>query len=158
MVDQYYPGKYLEEITNRCRRLTVNEMLRNVEETIRNNRMGFGHYLFDGAHAPRETWSPPGALDYELEKDGEAFEVTFRTGPFDKGELTVHVEEGSLQVEALHEDVDQRGGRSRKVRVVKHVPLPFEFDLEEVEARFSDKVLVVRIPQTRKPRRKVEIL
>ncbi|NIP35844.1 MAG: Hsp20/alpha crystallin family protein, partial [Thermoplasmata archaeon] len=40
----------------------------------------------------------------------------------------------------------------------KHVPVPFEFDLEDVEARFADKVLMVNIPKRTKPRRKVEIL
>jgi HSP20 family molecular chaperone IbpA len=158
VTDEYYPGKYLAEITDRCRRLTVNEMLKNVEETIRNNRMGFGHYLFDGAHAPKDAWTVPGALDLEVVRDGEGVDFMFKAGPFDKEELTVHVEEGSLDVDAVHEEAGDEGSEARKVRVSKHVPLPFEFDLEDVEARFSDKVLVVRIPHARKPRRKVDIV
>jgi HSP20 family molecular chaperone IbpA len=158
VADEYHPGKYLEEIANRCKRLTVNEMVKSVEDTIRKNRLGFGHYLFDGAHAPKDAWTIPGALDYDVVKDREGVEVMFKAGPFDKEELTVHVEEGSLDVVALHEETDDKGNQTRRVKVSKHVPVPFDFDLEDVEASFKDEVLVVRIPHMKKPRRKVEIV
>lgn len=158
MADQYYPGKYLAEITSKCKRMTVNEMLQNVEEVMRKNRLGFGHYLFDGAHAPKDTWTIPGALDYEVVTSDRGVEVMFKTGPFDKEELTVQVEEGSLDVVALHEETDDERGKTKRVKVSKHVPVPFEFDLEEVEARFADKVLTINIPKRTKPKRQVEIL
>jgi HSP20 family molecular chaperone IbpA len=158
VADEYYPGKYLAEITAKCRDLTINEMLRNVEETMRNNRLGFGHYLFDGAHAPKDTWSIPGALDFDVVNKEGGVELSFKVGPFAREELTVHVEEGHLDVEAVHEEQGAEGGPTRRVRVYKHVPVHYEFDLDDVEARFEDKALVVKIPRRTKPRRKVEIL
>jgi HSP20 family molecular chaperone IbpA len=68
------------------------------------------------------------------------------------------VEEGSLDVVALHEETDAEKGRTKRVKVSKHVPVPFEFDLEDVEARFEDRVLLVNIPKRTKPRRKVDIV
>ncbi len=158
MADEYYPGKYLAEITAKCKKMTVNDMLQNVEDVMRKNRLGFGHYMFDGAHAPKDTWTIPGALDFEVVKSDKGVEVMFKAGPFEKEELTVHVEEGSLDVVAVHEETDVQKGKSKRVKVSKHVPVPFEFDLEDVEARFADKVLMVNIPKRTKPRRKVEIL
>ncbi|MCK5253663.1 MAG: Hsp20/alpha crystallin family protein [Thermoplasmata archaeon] len=158
MTEEYHPGKYLAQITKKCRELTVSEMLRNADEVIRKNRLGFGHYMFDGAHAPKDKWTIPGALDYEVLKSADGVEVLFKAGHFHKEELSVQVEEGSLDVEAVHEEEDPKGGTARRVRVSKHVPVPFEFDLEDVEARFEKEVLIVRIPKPTKPRRKVDIL
>ncbi|MCJ2540930.1 MAG: Hsp20/alpha crystallin family protein [Candidatus Thermoplasmatota archaeon] len=158
MAEEYHPGKYLAEITKKCRELTVSEMLRSADEVMRKNRLGFGHYLFDGVHAPKDKWTIPGALDYEVIKSDDGVEMLFKAGPFHKEELSVHVEEGSLDVEALHEEEDPKGRNARKVRVSKHVPVPFEFDLEDVEAKFEKEVLIVRIPKPTKPRRKVDIL
>lgn len=45
----------------------------------------------------------------------------------------------------------------RRVCVKKQLPVPFEFDMDEVNAKFSEGVLVVHIPKPIKPRRKVEI-
>jgi HSP20 family molecular chaperone IbpA len=157
MVDEYYPGKYLAEIVKKCRQLTVAEMLNNVEEVRRKNKLGFGHYLFDGRHAPTETWSIPGALEYEIIQGTDAVEVLFRAGHFEKEELSVIVEEGMLEVRADHVEEDTEGDEIRKVKVTKSVPVPFDFDLDDVGAKFEKDVLVVRIPKPTKPRRKVEI-
>jgi HSP20 family molecular chaperone IbpA len=157
MAEEYYPGKYLSEITKKCRQLTVSEMLQNAEEVMKRNRLGFGHYMFDGAHAPKDTYPTLGALDYEVMRSGEGVEVMFKAGHFRKEEMTVHVEEGALDVEAVHEETDAEGKQIKRVKVAKHVPVTFEFDLEDVEARFEKDVLIVRIPKPTKPRRKVEI-
>lgn len=157
MAEDYYPGKYLSEITKKCRQLTVSEMLRSADEVMKQNRLGFGHYLFDGAHAPKDTYPTLGALQYEVVKSGDGVEVMFKAGPFDKEELTVHVEEGNLDVVAVHEEENPKGTTSRKVKVSKRVPVTFEFNLEDVEARFEKDVLIVHIPKPTKPRRQVEI-
>jgi len=157
MAEEFFPGKYLAEITKKCRQLTVSQMLRNADEVIRNNRLGFGHYLFDGAHAPKDTWSIPGALDYDVVKSGKGVDIMFKAGPFEKEEMSVHVEEGVLDVVAIHEEEDPKGDRVRRVKVSKTVPVPFEFHLEDVDASFEKDVLIVHIPKPTKPRRKVEI-
>lgn len=157
MAEDYYPGKFLSDITKKCRQLTVNQMLRNADAVMKQNRLGFGHYLFDGAHAPKDKWSIPGALDYDVLRSEDGVEVMFKAGPFHKEELSVHVEEGSLDVEALHEEEGPKGSTGRRVRVSKHIPVPFEFELDDVEARFEKEVLIVRIPKPTKPRRKVDI-
>ena len=158
MADEpYYPGKHLAEITRRCQNMTVGEMLRNVDEVRRKNRLGFGHYFFDGRHAPQEDWSVPGALDFDVVQDDQALEVIFTTAPFTKEELTVHVEEGMLDVEAVHVETDPDTDEERRVRMTKAVPVPIEFDLESVEAKFEKGKLIVSIPRPTRPRVKVDI-
>jgi HSP20 family molecular chaperone IbpA len=157
MAEEFYLGKNLSKITQRCRELTISEMLRNANEVKRNNRMGFGHYMFDGVHAPRDKWTIPGVLDYDVLKYEDGVEIAFKVGPFEREEISIHVEEGLLEVEALHEENDQEAGTGRRVRVSKHLPVPFEFDIDDVNARFEREVLVIRIPKSIKPRRRVEI-
>ncbi len=157
MAEEYHPGKYLAEITKKCRQLTVSQMLRNADAVMKQNRLGFGHYLFDGAHAPKDKWSIPGALDYDVMKSEHGVEVMFKAGPFHKEELSVHVEEGLLDVEALHVEKDPHSDEERRVRMVKQIPIPMEFDLEDVDAKYEKGKLVIRIPKPQKPRRKVEI-
>ena len=156
--EKFIFGKHMAEITKRCRELTVSEMIRSVDEVRRKNKLGFGHYLFDGRHAPQEEWSVPGALNYEVVQDDMALEVVFSTKPFTKEELTVHVEEGLLDVEAIHVEADPNSDEERRVRMTKAVPVPIEFDLDSVEAKFEKGKLIVSIPRPTKPRRKVDIV
>ncbi len=153
----YYPKKLLSDLTRRCKELTVSDMLRNVEQVRRQNMLGFGHYLFDGRHAPQDSWTIPGALDFDVLQDEGCYEVVFNTAPFAKEEISVHVEEGLLDVEAVHVEKDPDSDEERSVRMVKQVPIPMEFDLEAVDAKYEKGKLIVRIPKPKKPRLKVEI-
>ncbi len=153
----YHPKKLLSDLTRRCKELTVNDMLRSVEKVRRQNMLGFGHYLFDGRHAPQDSWTIPGALDFDVLQDESSFEVVFNTAPFAKDEISVHVEEGLLDVEALHVEKDPHSDEERRVRMVKQIPIPMEFDLEDVDAKYEKGKLIIRIPRPQKPRRKVEI-
>ena len=158
MTDEpYYPGKLLTDLTRRCKELTVSDMLRNVEKVRRQNMLGFGHYLFDGRHAPQDPWTIPGTLDFDVFQDKGSYEVVFKTAPFAKEEISVHVEEGLLDIEALHVTRDPDSDEERRVRMVKRVPIPMEFELEDVDAKYRKGKLVVRIPKPERPRRKVEI-
>ncbi len=155
--ESYNPKKLLSDLTRRCKELTVSDMLMNVEKVRIQNKLGFGHYLFDGRHAPQDPWTIPGALDFDVLHDDKAYEVVFNTAPFSKDEISVHVEEGLLDVEALHVDKDKDSDKERKVRIVKQVPIPIEFDLEAVDAKYEKGKLIIHIPKPEKPRRKVEI-
>ena len=157
MLGKLTAEEYLDSISKRCKRLTASDMLEAMERELERARTGWSHYLFDGRHAPYVDWSVPGALEYTVQGCDVGLEVVMRPGPFDREELSVHVEEGSLDVEAVHDEEDPRTKKMRHVRVSKHVPIPVEFDLDEVDARFEKDMLIVRIPKYVKPRRKVEI-
>ena len=111
MAEEYHPGKYLAQITKKCRELTVSEMLRNADEVIRKNRLGFGHYMFDGAHAPKDKWTIPGALDYEVLKSADGVEVLFKAGHFHKEELSVQVPDTRMPHGLKHPPMDVRRAR-----------------------------------------------
>jgi HSP20 family molecular chaperone IbpA len=150
-------SEYLASITKRCSRMTAEEMMRNLETELERNRLGYGHYLFDDLHSPFVEWSVPGALDLNIMKCEGGFEVVFTTSPFQRDELTVHVEEGLLQVVGSHEEIDEPSGRSRSMRISRRVPLPPDVDIDGIDAKFSEGMLVIRVPQPRKGRRLVKI-
>jgi HSP20 family molecular chaperone IbpA len=157
MNDDFYQDKYLLQITRKCREMTVSQMLRNADAVIQNNRMGFGHYLFDGAHAPKDKWTIPGALDVDVVRSDEGVEVMVSAGPFQKEELSVYLNDGILGVEALHEEEGPEGGTRRRIRMSKHINVPFDFDLEDVEVGFEEEVLTVKIPKPVRSRRMLEM-
>jgi HSP20 family molecular chaperone IbpA len=150
-------AEYLASITKRCSRITAEEMMRNLESELERQRLGYGNYLFDDRHSPYVEWSVPGALDFSLMRCEGGFEVVLTTGPFDRDELSVHVEEGLLEVSGHHEEEDATGDGRRALRSSRRIPLPGDADLEGIHARYTDGTLVVKVPRPAKGRKEIAI-
>jgi HSP20 family molecular chaperone IbpA len=149
--------EYLSAITNRCRHMTAEEMMRNLGAELERNRLGLGHYLFDDRHPPFVEWTIPGAFETRYMKCEGGFEVVFTIGPFGRDEINVSVDDGMLEVTGTHVERDADLGISRSMKATKRIPLPADVDIEGITAKRSEGTLIVRIPQPRKGRREVSI-
>jgi HSP20 family molecular chaperone IbpA len=157
-MDRYMtPAEYLSGITRRCRCMTAEEMLRNLEEEMERSRLGFGHYLFDDRHGPFVEWSVPGALEFTVMACEGGIEVVISSGPFQKDELSIEAEDGLLEVSGVHREEGPLGRVAREFRATQRIPLPPDANLDGIQARFVDNTLTVRVPRPRRARKEIAI-
>nr|WP_247731451.1 Hsp20/alpha crystallin family protein [Halovivax limisalsi] len=95
-----------------------------------------------GLDFPSRIFGESGGTDYELyEEDGE-FVLTVDLPGFEREEIDLAWDEGILNVAAEHVD-DERGRRKTYHRRYR---FPKVVDEDEIDARYTNGVLEVRLP------------
>lgn len=80
--------------------------------------------------------------------DGDDYVVVVDMPGFEAEEIDLRFEDGSLHLDAHHEDSteSEMGSMSRSRRVSEHVRVPAEVDEDGISASYRNGVLEVRLP------------
>ena len=103
--------------------------------------------MFDGLGDVRDIRGGSG-VNMTVDRDGDEYVVLADLPGFEKSEIDLRLDDGTLVLQATHEvaESSEHGAMSRSRHVHEFVRLPGDVDEDGIEATYRNGVLEVRLP------------
>lgn len=137
-------------------------MLFDPFEELRRMQERFNRLIEEFARVP-EVREYRFAMPVDVIDEGEQIRVVADLPGFSKEDLEIYFEDGDLVIKAERkEEIEEKRGdylrRERRAgRVYRKISLPLDVDREAVKARYSNGVLEITVPKTRKERKIIKV-
>jgi len=137
-------------------------MLFDPFEELRRMQERFNRLIEEFARVP-EVREYRLAMPVDVIDEGEQIRVVADLPGFNKEDLEIYFEDGDLVIKAERkEEIEEKRGdylrRERRAgRVYRKISLPLDVDREAVKARYSNGVLEITVPKTRKERKIIKV-
>lgn len=104
--------------------------------------------MFEGLGDVRDFRGGRSGANLHVERDGDEYVVLADLPGFEKSEIDLRLDDGTLVLEAAHEveESSEYGAMSRSRRVHDFVRIPGDVDEDGIEATYRNGVLEVRLP------------